>query len=460
MKHNFPHQVFREYDIRGIAGDEVTEFFAKRLAQAYAQLLPMNSTQPVIIARDVRLSGFRLQQTLIRGLIEQGIDVLDIGMVPTPLAYFGVYHLEAAGCIVVTASHNPAEYNGFKLMLGKDSFHGAGLQQLKHLMCDDEPAPAQHQGKLSHKDLTDDYAAFVVQDCVLRRPLKVVIDAGNGSASLIAPLLYRRLGCEVVELYCEPDGAFPNHHPDPTVEENMQDIARKVRETGADIGIAFDGDGDRIGVVDEKGQMIWGDMLLLLLSRQLLKEHAGAIIISEVKSSQILYDDIQAHGGQGVMWRTGHSPMKAKMKETGAMLAGEMSGHFFFADRHFGFDDAVYAGARMMQLLADGNHALSKFLDDVPVLFSTPEIRIDCADDRKFALVEEAKIHFASQGYAMIEIDGMRLVFEDGWALLRASNTQPTLVLRYEASTEAKVLEMRTLLEGWLIHHQVMTSND
>lgn len=454
MKHNFPHQVFREYDIRGIAGDEITELFARRLAQSYVRLLPRYTTHPVIVARDVRLSGFRLQQAVIRGLIEQGIDVLDIGIVPTPLAYFGVYHLEAAGCIVVTASHNPAEYNGFKLMLGKDSFHGEGLQQLKRMMCEDEPEAAQHQGKLSHKDLTDDYAAFVERDCVLKRPLKVVVDAGNGSASLIAPLLYRRLGCEVVELYCEPDGAFPNHHPDPTVEENMQDIARKVRETGADIGIAFDGDGDRIGVVDEQGQMIWGDMLLLLLSRQLLKEHAGAIIISEVKSSQILYDDIKLHGGQGVMWRTGHSPMKSKMKETGALLAGEMSGHFFFADRHFGFDDAVYAGARVMQLIASKTGKLSELLVDVPVLVSTPEIRIDCPDERKFHLVEEAKQYFVSLGYPMIEIDGMRLVFEDGWALLRASNTQPTLVLRYEASSQVKVLEMRSLLEGWLKQNQ------
>jgi phosphomannomutase/phosphoglucomutase len=257
----------------------------------------------------------------------------------------------------------------------------------------------------------------------------------------------------VIELFCEPDGTFPNHHPDPTVEANMQDIAAAVREHKADLGIAFDGDGDRIGVVDEQGEIIWGDMLLLLLSRHLLKEHPGATIISEVKCSQHMYDDITAHGGHAIMWRTGHSPIKAKMKETGALLAGEMSGHMFFADRFFGFDDAIYAGARVMQVVADQSQPASRMLSGIPEVVVTPEIRVDCPDERKFILVEEAKAYFSERGYQIIDVDGMRVKFEDGWGLLRASNTQPSLVLRFEAPTEARLAEMRDLIEGWLKDH-------
>jgi phosphomannomutase/phosphoglucomutase len=447
---SIPHQVFREYDIRGIADAEITEDFAYTLAQAYAQLLPEDVSKPVVVARDVRLSGLRLQQAVMRGLIEQGIDVIDLGMVPTPMAYYAVYHLEAAGCIMVTASHNPAEYNGFKLMLGQESFHGEALQALKKIMLNSSAKQTDKQGSVQHQNLSRVYTDFVVQDCKLVRPLKVVIDAGNGPAGLVAAPVYRALGCDVVELYCEPDGRFPNHHPDPTVEENMQDIAAKVCEVGADLGIAFDGDGDRIGVVDEQGHIIWGDMLLLLLSRELLLQHPGATVISEAKSSQLLYDDIQARGGHAMMWQTGHSLMKAKIKETGALLAGEMSGHFFFADRYFGFDDAVYAGARLMQLLAAKKARLSSLLHDLPSKVSTPEIRIDCPDAEKFGIVEAAKQYFADEGYVMNTIDGMRLDYAGGWALLRASNTQPALVLRYEADDNASLQALRALLEDWL----------
>lgn len=452
MTHNFPHQVFREYDIRGIADSEITTGFANHLAKAYSQLLP-DTCKAVVVGRDVRLSGLKLQQAVIQGLIAQGIDVIDIGMVPTPMTYYGVYHLHAAGCIMVTASHNPAEYNGFKLMLGEDSFHGEGLQQLKQIMLSQKYPKSYRQGEVTYLNLNDDYTAFVHNDCVLKRPLKVVIDAGNGPAGIIASPVYRGLGCEVVELFCEPDGNFPNHHPDPTVAENLRDLVAKVCETGADLGIAFDGDGDRIGVVDEKGEILWGDMLLLLLARQLLQENPHATIISEVKSSQLLYDDIHARGGKAIMWRTGHAPIKKKMKETGALLAGEMSGHFFFADRFFGFDDAVYAGARVMQLLAAQQQPLSMLLDDVPMQVTTPEIRLYCADEDKFEIVDEAKIFFAKSGCQMIEIDGLRLVCKGGWALLRASNTQPALVLRYEAENDSRLAELRALLEGWLNKH-------
>ncbi|MFC1567888.1 phosphomannomutase/phosphoglucomutase [Pseudomonadota bacterium] len=448
----FPHHAFREYDIRGIAGKELTEALAYRLGSAYASMLPDEESRSVIVARDVRISGPELQQAVIEGLRDSGVDVIDIGMVPTPLAYYGVYHLDSAGCVIVTASHNPGDYNGFKMMIGRESLHGDDIQDLKMRMLE-TPHQSGSQGSLTTMNVVPDYADFVVEDIHLSRPLKVVIDAGNGPSGIIAGPIYRQLGCEVVELFCEPDGTFPNHHPDPTIEANMQDLAATVREQRADIGIAFDGDGDRIGVVDEKGAMIWGDMLLLLLARHLLKTHPGATIISEVKSSQHMYDDIVAHGGKPIMWRTGHSPIKAKMKETGALLAGEMSGHMFFADRFFGFDDAVYAGARVMQVLADQDGAASELLADVPQGVTTPELRIDCSDARKFSLVEEAKAHFSAAGYNIIDVDGMRIRFDDGWGLLRASNTQPALVLRFEAPTEARISEMRALIEGWLESH-------
>ena len=454
MLKTLPTHVFREYDIRGLADSEITPAFAEALAWAYIQFLPEHHQAPVIVARDVRLSGQALQQAVIQALLQAGIDVLDIGMVPTPMAYYAVYEKEAAGCIMVTASHNPAAYNGFKMMVGKDSFHGQDIQQLKALMQGEtHHIPAPKKGQCHSLSMVEDYQTFVRQDCGLQRPLKVVIDAGNGPTGIVAAPLYRALGCEVIELYCEPDGRFPNHHPDPTVEENLKDLSYKVRESHADLGIAFDGDGDRIGVVDERGEIIWGDMLLLLLSRQLLKANPGATIISEVKSSQALYDDIKARGGKAIMWRTGHSPMKAKMKATGALLAGEMSGHFFFADRYFGFDDATYAGARVMQLLAEQEKPLSCLLDDVPALVSTPEIRVDCSDAFKFKLVEQAKVYFADEDCDMIDIDGMRLVFDDGWALLRASNTQPALVMRFEASNQESLQRIRDKVETWLSLH-------
>ncbi len=450
MTEIFPTHVFREYDIRGLAGSEIAVAFAEKLALAYVSFLPENKDKPIVVARDVRLSGEALQKALIHTLLKAGFDVIDIGMVPTPLAYYTVYELGAAGCIMVTASHNPSAYNGFKMMVGNESFHGEDIQLLKQRMLEMKPYADCRQGKLTRKDMSQPYMDFAVKDCVLHRPLKVVIDAGNGPTGMIAAPLYRALGCEVIELYCEPDGRFPNHHPDPTVESNLQDLAREVSESQADLGIAFDGDGDRIGVVDEKGEIIWGDMLLLLLSRELLSKHAGATIISEVKSSQLLYDDIQQQGGNGLMWRTGHSPIKAKMKETGALLAGEMSGHFFFADRFYGFDDATYAGARVMQLLAKQDKPLSRLLDDVPKRLSTPEIRVPCSDELKFRLVESAKEFFTQQGYEMIDIDGIRLKFEHGWALLRASNTQPALVLRYEAKDEQSLANMKQALERGL----------
>lgn len=450
---SFPHHIFREYDIRGIAGIDIDEELAYRLGKAFAATLPKDDQRGVSVARDVRLSGELLQTAVMRGLTDAGIHVIDLGMVPTPLAYYSVFHLNTAGCIMVTASHNPSRDNGFKLMQGQKSLHGKDIQQLKNLIQQDLKPSSIHGTIKPHKIQTD-YEDFVVSDCPLpsqrSRPLKVVIDAGNGPSGIIAAPLYRRMGCEVTELYCQPDGTFPNHHPDPTIEENMHDLAQKVRETDSDLGIAFDGDGDRIGIVDEHGNMIWGDMLLLLLARQLLKEHPNATIISEIKSSQHLYSGIHEAGGKSIMWRTGHSLIKAKMKETGALLAGEMSGHIFFADRFYGFDDAVYAGARVMQILAESHQPISAFFHDVPHSEITPEIRISCPDKYKFTCVQDAIKHFSTLGYKIIDIDGMRIEFGDAWGLLRASNTQASLTLRFEAPNKARLNEIQTMVEDWL----------
>ena len=445
----FPHHAFREYDIRGVAGIDITEALAYRLGKAYAAMLSDDDTRPVAVGRDVRLSGPALQQSLMQGLTDAGRDEVDIGINPTPLAYYAVYRLDMGGCIMVTASHNPGEYNGFKMMIGKSSLYGEDIQQLKTLM-QQHLHDADRRGDITRRSVLEDYSRFVAADCPLIRPLRVVIDAGNGPAGMVAAPIYRRLGCEVIELYCEPDGNFPNHHPDPSRAENLADLSECVRRQQADLGIAFDGDGDRIGVVDAQGQMVWADMLLLLLARHLLKSHPGATIISEVKCSQHMYDGISAAGGKPIMWRTGHSPIKAKMKETGALLAGEMSGHLFFADRFFGFDDAAYAGARVMQMLTDCGATFSELLQDIPHAECTPEIRIDCSDEEKFALVDDAIAHFRKLGYDIIDIDGMRINFGDGWGLLRASNTQPALVMRFEAPNKSRLQEIRDIIESWL----------
>jgi len=456
--YSVPDHIFREYDIRGLAGRDIDEEFAYRLGLSFARMLPAGDA-PVAVGRDARLSGEPLQSALMRGLMEAGVDLLDLGMIPSPIAYFAVFQMQLAGCVVVTASHNPAAFNGFKMMVGQASLFGDEIMQLQAAM-QQPPRRATRCGRREALSVLTEYQRIVTADCRLSRPLRVVIDAGNGPAGVVAAPLYRALGCEVTELYCQPDGRFPNHHPDPTVAENLRDLAAAVRAQGADLGLAFDGDGDRLGVVDADGAVIASDLLLLLLARAVLKQHPGATIISEVKSSQRLYDGIRRAGGQAIMWRTGHSPMKAKMRQSGALLAGEMSGHIFFADRFYGVDDAVYAGARVMQMLADSGATLAEMLADLPATAITPEIRIACRDDVKFTLVEAAIRHFRQQGYEVIDIDGMRIRFDDGWGLLRASNTQPALVMRFEASSAASLQAARSVIESWLSAQGVQLFND
>lgn len=446
--------IFREYDIRGIAGRDLSPEFAELLGLAYAHYL--KSKRPdaagkklkVSVGRDCRLSSDSYAGALIKGLSDGGLDVVSLGTCATPLTYFSVFHLSLDGGIMVTGSHNPADYNGFKICVGKETIHGSQIQDLRKLM---EKGPEalrarQKKGALSEYAIIPAYIDHLVKNARPVKPLKIVIDAGNGTAATIAPRLFKRLGATVVPLFCELDGRFPNHHPDPTVPANLKDLVLTVTNENADFGVAFDGDSDRIGLVDEKGRIIFGDELMVIFSRAILKEIPGATIISEVKSSHKLYNDIAAHGGNPIMWKTGHSLIKSKMKETKAALAGEMSGHIFFADRYFGFDDAIYAALRVFEIASSIQAPVSSLLSGLPKTVATPEIRVDCEEEKKFSLVEETK-KLLSAGNKITDIDGVRVDFGDSWGLVRASNTQPVLVLRFEAPTEERLSQVRTIVE-------------
>jgi len=454
-----PAHIFRAYDIRGIIHQDLTEDIAYHLGRAIGSTIKARNldTQTVSIGRDCRPSGEWLSRALIRGFLESGIHVIDVGVVPTPLQYYSIHHLKTQGGVQITGSHNPPEYNGFKISIGTQTLFEHEIQELKRRI--EEENYTAGQGTYQSIDITESYLQTItdnIRSSTSTRKLKVVVDAGNGTAGPLGPVLYRALGVQVYPLYCEMDATFPNHHPDPTVEENLLDLQRMVLEQDADLGIAFDGDGDRIGVVDEHGQIIWGDQLLMILSRALLKEQPGATIIGEVKCTQNLFDDIKKQGGQPIMWKAGHSLIKAKMKETEASLAGEMSGHIFYKHRYLGFDDALYAGARLIEILAHTNTPISQLLKDVPITYSTPEIRINCDDIQKFPLMERIKQYFKSQ-YQTIDVDGVRVIFETGWGLIRASNTQPILVVRAEAKTkEALHLIEQILKETIEAHRQTL----
>jgi phosphomannomutase/phosphoglucomutase len=443
--------IFREYDIRGIAGTELSPEFAECLGRAYAKYIagrkPVAGRKnlTVSVGWDCRLSSDSYADALVKGMRQGGLDVIRLGVCPTPLTYFSIFHLDLDGGIMVTGSHNAADYNGFKTCVGRDTIHGHQIQEVKALMekISSGPTAQGSIGAVSDFDVIPVYQEYLLK---IARPLqskKIVIDSGNGTASTVAPDLFRRLGANVIPLFCELDGRFPNHHPDPTVPANLKDLVAAVKKEKADFGLAFDGDSDRIGLVDEAGRIIFGDELMVLFSRDILSEHQGATIISEVKSSHRLYTDIAAKGGVPIMWKTGHSLIKAKMKETGALLAGEMSGHIFFADRYFGFDDAIYAALRVYEIASKAKGPVSSLLADLPRSVATPEIRVDCQEDKKFKLVEETKKILARSGGTINDIDGIRIDFGDGWGLVRASNTQPALVLRFEASSEALMHKVR-----------------
>jgi len=444
---NVSPQIFREYDIRGIAGEDLTPGVVELLGKAYGTYLREHGGIKVVVGRDCRLSSEAFRDALIKGILSTGCSVVDVGICPTPLLYFAIIEFKQDGGIMITGSHNPPDYNGFKLCVGKVTLHGEHIQKIRRIC--EKALFDGGSGQLSYRDIIPVYQDWVQGNIKIERPLRVVIDAGNGTGGVIAAPLLRRLGCEVTELYCEMDGHFPNHPADPTVEANVQDLIARVMQEGADVGIGYDGDADRIGVVDDSGAILWGDMLMILFSRELLSRKPGATIISEVKSSQRLFDDIEKHGGRPIMWKTGHSLIKQKMRDEKADLSGEMSGHMFFADRFFGHDDAIYATCRLLEILSRTNRKLSQLLDDVPKDYSTPEIRIEFPEEKKFEIVRKAQKYFKSR-YKVVDIDGARIIFDDGWGLIRASNTQPVLVLRFEARTPERLDEIRNIVEGAL----------
>lgn len=444
----YSKSIFREYDIRGIADHEFNEAFAETLGLAYAQKLHAETKRnglTVSVGRDCRLTSDRYSTALISGLLKGGLDVMNLGVCPTPATYFSIFHRNLDGGIMVTGSHNPSEYNGFKISIGKSTLHGDQIQSLRTLI-EKGVTAALKPGRLIEKPILADYIEFLVQSVKPgshRR--KVVVDAGNGTAGNVAPEVFKRLGAEVIPLYCELDGRFPNHHPDPTVPKNLATLVERVKTEKADFGVAFDGDSDRIGLVDEKGRIIFGDEIMVIFSRAVLKQNKGATIISEVKSSFRLYDDIRKNGGNGIMWKTGHSLIKSKMKESGALLAGEMSGHIFFADRYFGYDDAIYASTRLYEIATEGTAPMSSLLEGLPETHATPEIRVDCVEELKFKLVDQVKTGL-SRSNKINDIDGVRVDFADGWGLVRASNTQPVLVLRFEATSPARLADIQSLV--------------
>jgi phosphomannomutase / phosphoglucomutase len=442
-------QVFREYDIRGVVERDFDDNFVIDLGRAYATILNRAGKRRVTLGRDCRLSSDRLRDLLVEGLLTSGIDVVDVGVVPTPLLYFSVVRWKMDGGAMITGSHNAPEYNGFKLGVGASTIFGAEIQKVADLMERLDFVRSSVRGTLEQKPVLPEYADFIRGNIALKPGLRVAVDGGNGCGGAVAAPLMCELGARTSELYIEMDGRFPNHHPDPTVEENMRDLIAAVKRDGAEIGIAYDGDADRVGAVDENGRIVWGDELMVVFARSILEQRPGAAIIGDVKCSQRMYDDIARRGGRPIMWKTGHSLIKDKLRRENAALAGEMSGHIFFADRYYGFDDAIYASFRLLEIISREGRGLAALLADLPRTCCTPEIRLDCPDDRKFELVKKASEYFA-QNHEVIAIDGARVKFPGGWGLVRASNTQPALVMRFEAKDEHTLGEIRALFEGKL----------
>jgi phosphomannomutase/phosphoglucomutase len=440
--------IFREYDIRGIVGPQLNDDVVALLGKSIGTFFIQNGAKRIAIGYDARVSSPGFCELLTAGFVSCGIDVTLIGMVPTPVLYHTVYTRDVDGGVMITGSHNPPDHNGFKICLGKGTLFGSQIQEIKHIALGGTFASGD--GSVSTIQSLEEYCSDIISRVSLgSRKIKAVVDGGNGMGGVTAVPVFDQLGIEMVKLFTEPDSTFPNHHPDPTVAENLEDAINAVRENDADIGIAFDGDGDRIGVVDETGRIIWGDELMVLLSRDILKRRPGATIIAEVKCSQTLYDDIAANGGVGIMWKAGHSLIKAKMKETGAALAGEMSGHIFFAEGFYGFDDATFAAARVLEILSNTDKKLSELLSDLPQTFSTPELRVDCPDDVKFNVVARIAEHYSTT-HDVITIDGARIKFENGWGLVRASNTQAILVLRFEADSQTNLDAIRNEVEAYV----------
>ena len=447
-----PAHVFREYDIRGVADKELSDELIGAIGQEFAHALyedaPGAERLEIAVGRDCRLSSPRMLEALTEGLLRGGVDVIDIGVGPTPLLYFAVHHLNTDVGVMITGSHNPGDENGLKMMKGKASFFADDIRRLRDRVAVPIAAPERARGSRREVDVSKAYVDRVTEGIDLSGSgLSIVVDAGNGSAGPLGLAALKKVGLDPVALYCEMDGTFPNHHPDPTVLSNLVELIARVKSGNASVGIAWDGDGDRLGAIDATGEVVWGDKLMILFARDILAESPGAAILGEVKCSQTLYDDIKKHGGRPILWKTGHSNIKTKMKQEGALLAGEMSGHLFFADKYFGYDDAIYGALRLLQILARTKKTMGELLSDVPRTFITPELRIDCPDDIKFEVVDRVKTRYRSE-YEVIDVDGARILFGDGaWGLVRASNTGPVLVLRFEAKSEARRDELRAAVE-------------
>ena len=437
-------QIFREYDIRGIVGKDLSPESVTNIGKAIGTYIRRGNGKNMVLGRDVRSSSVEFCNILSKALNSTGCNVTDIGMVPTPVLYFALHHFNADGGVMITGSHNPPEFNGFKISQGFHSLYGEKVQELKRLIEANDFEVGI--GNTQQQPVLSEYMEKIFSVLEIPRKIKVVVDGGNGCFGIVGPDLLKKLGQTPIELFTEPNGTFPNHHPDPTVSENLTDLIEKVRLENAELGIGFDGDADRIGVVDEKGNVLWGDQLLTIFARDILSRNPGATIVGEVKCSQNLYKDIKKHGGVPVMAAAGHSLIKNKMRETGALLAGEMSGHICFADNYYGFDDAIFAACRVLQIVAQSNTKVSEMLADLPETAYTPEIRIACPDDQKFKIVSELTEIFREK-YEVIDIDGVRVNFENGWALIRASNTQPVIVLRLEAATKERLKELVAVIK-------------
>jgi phosphomannomutase / phosphoglucomutase len=440
----FKPTIFREYDIRGAADVELLDPDVVQLGRAFGTYLQRHAGKRISLGRDTRLSSPRLRDALMRGLKASGCDVIDLGVVPTPVLYYSVFHLKTDGGVMITGSHNPPEFNGFKTVCGDSTIHGAAIQEIRRMI--ETGDFASGDGTETAAEVVTPYVAEVSAQFHFERRIRVVFDAGNGTGGPVMHRILQNLNVDATELFFEMDGHFPNHHPDPTVPENLQALIDKVRETKADLGIAFDGDTDRIGAVDDAGAIVWGDQLMIVYGREILTRKPGATFIGEVKCSQLMYDDLKARGGNPIMWKTGHSLIKAKMKETHAELAGEMSGHIFFADRWYGFDDALYSACRLMEIVARSGQPLSHQLAGLPATVVTPEIRFDCPDELKFAVVADASAVLRAR-HKTVDVDGVRVLFPHGWGLVRASNTQPILVMRFEATTQELLQEYRREVE-------------
>jgi len=426
-------QIFRQYDVRGIVDVDLNDQTVYLLGKGFGTFLRQRDLKTVVIGGDARISTPRFKKQFTNGLLDTGCDVIDVAILATPTLYFAIHHLQT-------------EYNGFKMNVGLTSIYGDDIIAIYEIINNNTFI----EGSGSYRTfagMIKIYQDYLVDNIKISRPVKVIVDAGNGAGGPILPDILRRLGCEVIELYCDMDGTYPNHHPDPTVIEYMQDLIKTVRETDAEVGIGLDGDADRIGVIDEKGKMLFGDQILTIFAREFLKSHPGEKVVADVKCSKNFFDDVKKHGGVPVMYMTGHSLIKKKMKEDKIIMGGEMSGHVIFADRYLGFDDAIYAACRFVEIMAESDQKVSEMLADQPKMYNTPELRVDCTEETKFRIVEKVRDHFQENGFDVNDIDGMRVTFSDGWGLLRASNTQPVLVMRFEAETEVRLQEIRSQVE-------------